>query len=136
MGQLFADGGWAMWPLLILLIVGVAVTIERLITLSKAAINAEEFFKNLEETLRNGDPDQAAELCSRTPGPVATVIHAGLLRINRGLDHVEKSIENYGRSGNGFPRTGHGVAVDGGQPRPHDRLSGDGERYDRGFPGH
>ncbi|NKB67057.1 MAG: MotA/TolQ/ExbB proton channel family protein [Candidatus Latescibacteria bacterium] len=94
MGQLFADGGWAMWPLLILLIFGIAVTIERMITLSKAAINAEEFFKNLEETLRNGGPEQAAELCSQTRGPVATVIHAGLLRLNRGIESVEKSIEN------------------------------------------
>ena len=40
MVKLFADGGWAMWPLLVLLIIGIAVAIERLITLSRAAIDA------------------------------------------------------------------------------------------------
>jgi len=52
MVKLFADGGWAMWPLLVLLIIGIAVAIERLITLSRAAIDAEEFFKDLEGALK------------------------------------------------------------------------------------
>ena len=77
MVKLFADGGWAMWPLLVLLIIGIAVAIERLITLSRAAIDAEEFFKELEGALKSGGPDQAAQLCSETRGPVASVIHAG-----------------------------------------------------------
>jgi biopolymer transport protein ExbB len=94
MVKLFQDGGWAMWPLLFLLIFGIAITIERLYTLSRAAINAEAFFNKLEEILRSGGPDKAAELCSETRGPVASVIHAGLLRLHRGIDHVEKAIEN------------------------------------------
>lgn len=94
--QLFQDGGWAMWPLLVLLIFGIAVTIERLYNLSKAAINAEKFFEDLEGRLRSEGPDSAAELCSQTQGPVASVIHAGLLRLERGIDHVEKAIENAG----------------------------------------
>ena len=96
MVQLFQDGGWAMWPLLMLLVFGIAVAIERLYNLSRAAIDAEGFFKKLEQAISNGGPDQAAKLCSETPGPVASVIHAGLLRVNRGLGHVEKAIENSG----------------------------------------
>ena len=96
MVQLFQDGGWAMYPLLLLLIIGIAVAIERLYNLSRAAINAEDFFKSLEEAIKSGGPDQAAQLCSETPGPVASVIHAGLLRIDRGLDHVEKAVDNFG----------------------------------------
>ena len=96
MVQLFQDGGWAMYPLLLLLIIGIAVAIERLYNLSRAAINAQDFFKSLEEAIKSGGPDQAAQLCSETPGPVASVIHAGLLRIDRGLDHVEKAVDNSG----------------------------------------
>jgi biopolymer transport protein ExbB len=96
MVELFNNGGWAMWPLLVLLIFGIAVTIERMVTLSKAAIDAGEFFQNLENALRAGGPERAAELCSETRGPVASVIHAGLLRLDRGIDHVEKAIENAG----------------------------------------
>ena len=96
MVELFNDGGWAMYPLLILLILGIGVAIERLHNLSRAAIDAEGFFKNLEEAIKSGGPDKAAELCSATPGPVASVIHAGLLRLDRGLEHVEKAIDNSG----------------------------------------
>ena len=55
MVKLFADGGWAMWPLLVLLIIGIAVAIERLITLSRASIDAEEFFRELEGALKVED---------------------------------------------------------------------------------
>ncbi len=96
MVDLFQDGGWAMYPLLFLLIAGIAITIERAISLTKAAIDAEGFFGDLEGRLKSSGPDQAAELCASTPGPVATVIHAGLLRLHRGIDNVEKAIENAG----------------------------------------
>ena len=96
MVQLFQDGGWAMYPLLILLILGIAITIERIYNLSRAAIDAEQFFRNLEDALRSDGPDRAAELCSQTRGPVASVVHAGLLRLHRGIDHVEKAIDNAG----------------------------------------
>ena len=104
--QLFQDGGWAMWPLLILLIFGVAVTIERWTTLSRAAIDAEDFFGKLENALRFEGPDSAAKLCSETRGPVASVIHAGLMRLERGIDHVEKAIENSGAVEMGFLERG------------------------------
>ena len=96
MEKLFIDGGWAMWPLLVLLVLGVAVAIERLITLSRAGIDAELFFNNFEEIFKNSGPDEAARFCSETPGPLASVIHAGLLRIDRGVDQVEKAVENSG----------------------------------------
>ena len=94
--ELFEKGGWAMWPLLVLLIFGIAVAIERAYSLFKAAIDADKFFTDLESTLRSSGADKAAECCAETPGPVASVIHAGLVRLHRGLDHAEKAIENSG----------------------------------------
>ena len=95
--QLFNDGGWAMYPLAFLLIFGVAIAIERLINLSKAAIDAESFFQQLEDAMRSsGGAKAAAQLCAETRGPVASVIHAGLLRLHRGVGNVEKAIENAG----------------------------------------
>ena len=94
--QLFSQGGWAMWPLAILFIAGVGFVFERFFTLKRARVDAGDFFRELEKTLRSSGPDKAAELCSQTRGPVATVIHAGLIRLNRGIEHVEKAIENAG----------------------------------------
>ena len=96
MYDLFINGGWAMYPLAFLLILGIGFAIERLINLSRAAIDAETFFGEMEQALKAGGPDQAAQLCSETPGPVASVIHAGLLRLHRGIDSVEKAIDNSG----------------------------------------
>ena len=94
--DLFRDGGWAMYPIAVLLILGVTIAIERVYNLWRASSDANEFFGLLEEALKQGGRQQAAELCSETRGPVASVIHAGLLRLDRGIDHVEKTIENAG----------------------------------------
>lgn len=96
MWDLFQDGGWAMYPLVVLLVLGIAIAIERMINLTRAGIDANSFFQNLEDALRSGGPDEAARVCSETRGPVASVIHAGLLRMHRGIDHVEKAIDNAG----------------------------------------
>ena len=96
MVELFVKGGPFMWPLLIMLFFGLVVSFERLYTLSKAHINSKEFFTQVQEALKQGGPEAAAEVCSNTPGPVASVLHAGLLRLDRGLDHVEKAITESG----------------------------------------
>ena len=96
MWDLFQDGGWAMYPLVVLLVLGIAIAIERMINLTRAGIDPNSFFQNLEAALRSGGPDEAARVCSETRGPVASVIHAGLLRMHRGIDHVEKAIDNAG----------------------------------------
>lgn len=96
MVDLFIKGGNFMYPLLVMLFFGIVVIIERFYTLFKAHINAKEFMVELQDVLKQDGPEGAAELCSNTRGPVATVLHAGLLRLDRGIEHVEKSIEESG----------------------------------------
>ncbi|MCE2432254.1 MAG: MotA/TolQ/ExbB proton channel family protein [Candidatus Latescibacteria bacterium] len=96
MVDLFIKGGNFMYPLLVMLFFGVVVMIERFYTLFKAHINAKEFMVELQDALKQNGPEGAAELCSNTRGPVATVLHAGLLRLDRGIENVEKSIEESG----------------------------------------
>ncbi len=94
--ELFDKGGPFMWPLLLMLFFGLVVAFERFYTLSKAQINTKDFFTQVQEALKQGGPEAAAEVCSNTQGPVASVLHAGLLRLDRGLDHVEKAIGESG----------------------------------------
>ncbi|SVC18539.1 uncharacterized protein METZ01_LOCUS271393, partial [marine metagenome] len=96
MVKLFNDGGTFMYPLLFMLFFGLVVAFERFYTLSKAHIDSKDFFTQIQEALKQGGPDAAAEVCSNTQGPVASVLHAGLLRLERGLDHVEKAISESG----------------------------------------
>ena len=96
MVELFMKGGPFMWPLLFMLFFGIVVSLERLWTLTRASVDTKQFFTEVQEALRQRGPEGAAEVCATTRGPVASVLHAGLLRLDRGLAHVEKAIEDSG----------------------------------------
>lgn len=91
--DLFIAGGVFMWPLLLSAILGVAFSVERFITLGKCKINQGIFLEQLGGYIRKGDARGAEDLCDRTRGPVASIMRAGLLRRDKGLDAVEKGIE-------------------------------------------
>jgi len=96
MVQMFNDGGVFMWPILILLILGLAISLERLWTLTRASINVRKFISSIKEALTEGGIDTAIEVCENTRGPIASIFHAGLMRANRGIEHAEKAISNAG----------------------------------------
>ncbi len=96
MVKLFLDGGPFMYPILGLLIIGIAFSLERLWTLSRASVNTRKFILKVRQAISEGGVDQAAEVCANTRGPAAAVFHAGLMRADRGIEHVEKAIMTAG----------------------------------------
>jgi len=92
----FNEGGNFMWPVLIALILGLAIFLERLITLNLADINSKKFIANVKEALDSGGIPEAEELCATTRGPIDSVFQAGLSRANEGIDAAEKAIQSYG----------------------------------------
>ncbi|MBN1480060.1 MotA/TolQ/ExbB proton channel family protein [candidate division KSB1 bacterium] len=92
----FNQGGAFMWPILALLIIGVMISIERLISLTRASVNTRKFLAKVKDALSSGGIQEALEVCSSTRGPVASIFHAGLMRAERGVEHVEKAITNAG----------------------------------------
>lgn len=94
--QRFNEGGFFMWPVLICLIIGLAIGIERIISLNLADINTRKFLVRVKAALDEGGVPRAIEVCENTRGPVASVFHAGLLRADEGLNAVEKAVVSYG----------------------------------------
>ena len=95
--QKFLEGGWGwMLPVLVCLVIGLAVAIERMLYLSFANINTKKFIAKFEETLNNEGVEAAKELCRNTKGPVASIYYQGLDRLNQGMDAVEKAVVSYG----------------------------------------
>ena len=95
--QKFLEGGWAwMMPVLVCLVIGLAVAIERMLFLSFSNINTKKFITKFEETLNNEGVEAAKELCRNTKGPVASIYYQGLDRYNQGMDAVEKAVVSYG----------------------------------------
>ncbi len=93
----FVQGGvgW-MTPILILLIIGLAIAIERIIYLNMATTNTDKLLKNVEDALAEGGVEAAKEVCRNTKGPVASIFYQGLDRYEEGVDMVEKAIVSYG----------------------------------------
>jgi len=93
----FIEGGAGfMGVVLLVLILGLALCIERIIYLSMASGNSEKLLKEVESSLSSGGADAAKEVCRNTKGPVASIFYQGLSRKDEGLDMVEKSIVSYG----------------------------------------
>jgi biopolymer transport protein ExbB len=93
---LFEAGGNFMWGLLACSLFGVAIVIERFVTLSRAHTNVRKLMADVLSALNKGGIDDATRVCEQTRGPVAAILHAGLTRAHRGMEAVEKAIESAG----------------------------------------
>ncbi len=93
----FIDGGpLFMSFVLIALILGLALSIERIIYLNLATTNTEKLLEDIESAISNGGVESAKEVCRNTRGPVASIFLQGLERSSEGIEMVEKSVIAYG----------------------------------------
>ena len=94
----FIEGGAGfMGVVLIALILGLALCIERIIYLNLATTDTDKLLSDIDEALKGKKGmESAKEVCRNTPGPVASIFYQGLERSSEGLDMVEKSIVAYG----------------------------------------
>jgi biopolymer transport protein ExbB len=80
----------------LILIVGLAFCLERIIYLNLAQVNTEKLLSEIEKQLENGNLEVAKEIARNTRGPVASVFYQALDRIKETLDVIDKSITSYG----------------------------------------
>ena len=105
----FIDGGPAfMGIVLIILLIGMAISIERIIYLTLATANSKKLLAGIEAKMKNGDVEGAKQLCKDTRGPVASIFTQGLIRYQDGqsLEEVEKAIVSYGSVAGGKLESG------------------------------
>ncbi len=105
----FIDGGPGfMGIVLIILLLGMAISIERIIYLTMVAANSDKLIKGVEDKIKNGDIEGAKQLCKDTRGPVASIFTQALIRYQDGqtLDEVEKSLISYGSVAGGKLESG------------------------------
>ena len=93
----FIEGGPGfMGIVLICLILGLAISIERIIFLNLATTNTKKLTSGVEEAISSGGIEAAKELCRDTKGPVASIFYQGLDRSNEGIENAEKAVIAYG----------------------------------------
>jgi biopolymer transport protein ExbB len=81
---------------LLALILGLALSIERIIYLNLASTNTSKLLNKVEQALGEGGVEAAKDVCRNTRGPVASIFYQGLDRADEGIEVVEKSVVSYG----------------------------------------
>ncbi|MFR9523811.1 MAG: MotA/TolQ/ExbB proton channel family protein [Rikenellaceae bacterium] len=92
--ELFAKGGWLMWPLLALGGVTIFIFVERYLAIRKASSLDMDFMNRIRDFILEGKMRSAVELCRATDTPIARMVEKGIERIGRPMADVQNSIEN------------------------------------------
>lgn len=93
----FIEGGPEFMGIVLLcLIFGLALVIERIVYLNLATTNTKKLLEKVDAALKSGGIEAAKEVCRNTRGPVAAIFYQGLDRAEEGVDMVEKSVVAYG----------------------------------------
>ena len=93
----FIEGGPGFMGIVLLcLILGLAIAIERIIFLNLSTTNSKKLINQVESALASGGLDAAKEVCRNTKGPIASIFYQGLDRANEDLDSAEKAVVAYG----------------------------------------
>jgi len=93
----FIEGGPVFMGIIVLcLVLGLAISIERILYLNLSTVDTRRLLKKVEDALDEGGIDAAKEVCRNTRGPVASIFYQGLTRADEGIEVVEKSVVAYG----------------------------------------
>jgi biopolymer transport protein ExbB len=89
----FIEGGaFFMSFVLLALILGLALVIERIIYLTLSITNNKKLLDNIEEALNTSGIEAAKDVCRNERGPVASIFYEGLDHYDEGLEMVDKSL--------------------------------------------
>ena len=93
----FIEGGPGFMGIVLLcLILGLAIAIERIIFLNLSTTNSKKLTQEVEDALQSGGLEAAKEVCRNTKGPVASIFYQGLDRADGDLESAEKAVVAYG----------------------------------------
>jgi biopolymer transport protein ExbB len=90
-----------MAPVLLTLILGLAIAIERILYLAFSNSNNDKLLADIESALKSGGKSAALEVCRNTRGPVAAIFYQGIDKMDEGIEMVDKAIVSLGSVENG-----------------------------------
>jgi biopolymer transport protein ExbB/TolQ len=89
----FHDGGWGMWPILLILMLTMSIVIERAVYLRKAVIDKEKLQALLRSQISAGNIQGAIKVCSGNSTPLTRIIQSGLMRANRSDAEISAAMD-------------------------------------------
>jgi len=92
--DLFQRGGPVMWPILICSIIAMAIVMDRIYHLRRAKVDTDKFMEEISVVLKRNRIVEAIDKCEQTPGPIASILKAGILKHDRARQEIRESIED------------------------------------------
>ncbi len=90
-------GGFSEGIMLLLIVVWsafvVAIIVERAMKLYSKSVNKDAFLATMQKCILAGDVSKAIKTCSAADAPVARIVQAGLLKVNRPDDEVQAAMD-------------------------------------------
>ncbi|MDP6685401.1 MAG: MotA/TolQ/ExbB proton channel family protein, partial [Candidatus Omnitrophota bacterium] len=96
MFEFIQKGGPVMYPIILCSMLALAIVIERIYHLYKAKIDTKDFMNNIEITVKRNRIAEAIKICDKTPGPIAYIVKAGILKHDRSRQEIREAIEDAG----------------------------------------
>jgi biopolymer transport protein ExbB len=97
MWEMIQKGGPMMHLIILASVIAFGVVIERLYHLNRAKIDAQKFMDDITNVLKRNKIIEALEMCTTTPGPIAHIIKAGILKHDRSKPEIKEAIEEAGQ---------------------------------------
>src|SRR4030095_16421797 len=89
----FKGGGWGMYPILFWSIITVGIIVERALYLFGSSINKDMFLATMQKCILAGDIAKAVKVCSAQNAPLARIVQAGLVKVNRPDEEVQAAMD-------------------------------------------
>lgn len=96
MFEMVVKGGPIMYPIILCSVIALAIVIERVYHLHRAKIDTRKFMDEVANVLRRNKIMEAIEMCDATPGPIAHILKAGILKHDRPRQEIKEAIEEAG----------------------------------------
>ena len=93
MWDLIQKGGPMMYLIMLSSVLAFGVVIERVYHLNRARIDADKFMDDIMNVMKRNKIIEAIELCNATPGPIAHIVKAGILKHDRSKHEIKEAIE-------------------------------------------
>jgi biopolymer transport protein ExbB len=95
---ILVKGGFMMIPIALSSIIAIVILVERLLVLRKIKINTGSFVLQVKNLLLRKRINEAIMLCKQTPGPIAAITKAGLIKRDQGREEIKEAIESKAQS--------------------------------------
>src|SRR5262245_14627803 len=84
--EAFREGGWGMWPIALLAVITILITLDRAMYLAKSKVDVDKLMSLIKSQIVSGNVRGAVSTCESTPAPITRIIAAGLRKAG-GAEH-------------------------------------------------